>query len=1012
MTRLQLFQRATVDAAVSALSTGSRRFLVADEVGLGKTIVARAVAERLKPSGHSLNIFYLCPSLEIAAQNRDKFAALTGLTRTEQSAGADRLSLSLWSPPPSGNGFRVLSLTPETSLPCWKPGARTGRKQERSLIWNLIRRGYPDLVRDLRMLESNRGAKTPLFEASSDDVSPLASSFDQALRAIFNCDGGHLEPEMRSWLEWTKDPLEFVARCRSALVLAALSRKRTSPDLLILDEFHRYADLIVPSRGNLSKKSASIEQQRAGKILADRQRVHKILIDALLNGNGGRSPAVLLLSATPYKLSRLDGSQINPGQRYGSLIELVKFLYGPEGDSLARRVTESISAYHRALASREEVDQAKQRILLAKRQLEAIFKPVIARTERALALTDDQFVRCALPTSIESADIEVFRHLATSVAAVKNDRLRSWTTPLWSSVPYPAQTLHGYGVWKALLRARRRPRITIENSRARPAHPQFRQLSNSVVDAKLLQLPWLKPSLPWWTLEGAWAENQSRNCGKVLLFSKFRAVPTAVSALLSLPIDEASIGSKLRGVKVKTQSYLRPNVGLNHGLLAMFAPWPSLSAAIEPKKDPALGISSIVRDAAKQLRVWIEQRGIEIKNGPSRPTWKVAVALEIGGNSQIARELTRSLRIPALLSTLDVWSKTPQITQISTIEIERLAEFLLSAPGPIVARSLARHGVALKVRENLDEKIVQKAFDFCWTKLRTYLGQRYFERAVVGRSRKRYPQSLMMALTKGGFEAVLDEQLALLRTLGDKKGSELIVELGNGLLDRPGLVRLRRRGSDSPVRVHAAAPFSGGERRGGGHDRKDEKLRSDTLRRAFNSPFWPHVLSTTSIGQEGLDFHYWCDMIVHWDLPVGPVEFEQREGRVSRYSSLTVRRAFVAQHSPSVYKAASRNSPFIELFERAHLAPDDGIGLQKWWTPASEKPTSITFNMDFSVRARRLKRLQDDLMFYRLGIGQPDPEAFINFLKHIDASPDIARGLALNLSPSMTESLSVRREVQ
>jgi hypothetical protein len=109
---------------------------------------------------------------------------------------------------------------------------------------------------------------------------------------------------------------------------------------------------------------------------------------------------------------------------------------------------------------------------------------------------------------------------------------------------------------------------------------------------------------------------------------------------------------------------------------------------------------------------------------------------------------------------------------------------------------------------------------------------------------------------------------------------------------------------------------------------------------------------------------------------------------VSRYSSLTVRRAFVAQHSAAAYIAASGTSPFIELFEAAHLAPDDGIGLQKWWTPPTEKPTSTTFNLDFSVRAQRLRRLQDDLMFYRLGIGQPDPDVFIKFLKHIDASLD------------------------
>jgi hypothetical protein len=500
-------------------------------------------------------------------------------------------------------------------------------------------------------------------------------------------------------------------------------------------------------------------------------------------------------------------------------------------------------------------------------------------------------------------------------------------------------------------------------------------------------------------LEGAWAKDQIKSAGKILLFSKFRAVPTAVSALLSLPIDEDSIGSSVR--RGKARSYLRPTTGLNHGLLAMFTPWPTLSAAVEPKKDPALGIPSVLRDGAKQLKVWIEQRGIEVKKGRSRPIWKLALALETSGDSKVARQLARSLRIPALLGTLDVWLREPPITQISKTEIERLTEFLLSAPGAIVARSLGRHCVSLRANNMLDEKAIQKTFEFCWTRLRTYLGQRYFERVVVGRSRKGYPRSLMTAIMSGGFEAVLDEQLSLLRTLGDKKGSELIVELGNGLLDRPGLVRFRRRGSDSPVRVHAAAPFAGGERRGGGHDRKDEKLRSDTLRRAFNSPFWPHVLSTTSVGQEGLDFHYWCDKIVHWDLPVGPVEFEQREGRISRYLSLTVRRAFVAQHAASIYKSASKNSPFIELFGAAHLAPDDGVGLQKWWTPASEKPTSITFNMDFSVRARRLERLQSDLMFYRLGIGQPDPDAFINFLKHIAASPTIARGLALNLAPPM-----------
>ena len=52
------------------------------------------------------------------------------------------------------------------------------------------------------------------------------------------------------------------------------------------------------------------------------------------------------------------------------------------------------------------------------------------------------------------------------------------------------------------------------------------------------------------------------------------------------------------------------------------------------------------------------------------------------------------------------------------------------------------------------------------------------------------------------------------------------------------------------------------------------------LRRAFNSPFWPFVLTSTSVGQEGLDFHLYCHAVVHWNLPSNPVDLEQREGRV------------------------------------------------------------------------------------------------------------------------------------
>jgi hypothetical protein len=37
-------------------------------------------------------------------------------------------------------------------------------------------------------------------------------------------------------------------------------------------------------------------------------------------------------------------------------------------------------------------------------------------------------------------------------------------------------------------------------------------------------------------------------------------------------------------------------------------------------------------------------------------------------------------------------------------------------------------------------------------------------------------------------------------------------------------------------------------------------------------------------------------------------------------------------------------------FKAAHWTLDDGMGLQKWWTPAAEKPISIAFYLDFTVR--------------------------------------------------------------
>lgn len=102
---------------------------------------------------------------------------------------------------------------------------------------------------------------------------------------------------------------------------------------------------------------------------------------------------------------------------------------------------------------------------------------------------------------------------------------------------------------------------------------------------------------------------------------------------------------------------------------------------------------------------------------------------------------------------------------------------------------------------------------------------------------------------------------------------------------KEGRLQRSRTGDDqSPVETYYARCI--------GSSNDDDKVSSiSNLQAAFNSPFAPFVFATTSIGQEGLDFHNYADRIVHLSIPANPTDFEQREGRINRYNCLAVRKA-------------------------------------------------------------------------------------------------------------------------
>ena len=149
----------------------------------------------------------------------------------------------------------------------------------------------------------------------------------------------------------------------------------------------------------------------------------------------------------------------------------------------------------------------------------------------------------------------------------------------------------------------------------------------------------------------------------------------------------------------------------------------------------------------------------------------------------------------------------------------------------------------------------------------------------------------------GNLQAVLDEYLHHLR-------SEELDRVVDDEASGPGQAG-PGRGSDAPVPLRGfdpgdpSRPISFPSRfalRYGSKRQDEESARQPQVRDAFNSPFWPFVLTTTSVGQEGIDFHWWCHAVVHWNLPANPVDFEQREGRVNRFGGHAVRRNIAARH--------------------------------------------------------------------------------------------------------------------
>jgi len=251
---------------------------------------------------------------------------------------------------------------------------------------------------------------------------------------------------------------------------------------------------------------------------------------------------------------------------------------------------------------------------------------------------------------------------------------------------------------------------------------------------------------------------------------------------------------------------------------------------------------------------------------------------------------------------------------------------------------------------------------------------------------------------EGNLQAVLDEYAF---TLGGGSDLELLRQMKSGFVDTAS-IQIETRESflghreKSRLRTHFAVGYFNAQ--------VNEKTmqRTENIRSAFNSPFRPFVLATTSIGQEGLDFHNYCRKIMHWNLPSNPIDLEQREGRINRYLCHAIRQNL----ADSEFGAFPfEKSVWKETMDRATVAlKQNHSDLIPYWClpddfPFKYKIERIVPMYPYSQDRCRYDHLMDVLSVYRLTLGQPRQEELFETIHKENWNMDELKKLYINLSP-------------
>lgn len=1051
---LKDFQRSTVEHVFRRLYTdpdSNRRFLVADEVGLGKTLVARGVIaktiDHLWESTQRIDIVYVCSNTDIARQNINRLNVL-GCNEFALSSRITLLPIKVASFEQQRVNF--VSFTPGTSFDLKRSG---GIAQERALIywmlkdaWQLdqpihsrpfegtsLKKGFEYW---LNQLDPESGFNTIHPEMQRVFVDAVSAS--QELRVEYDRLVGLMPPRKEIPTELTSQCIAWIGQIRR--ILAEKCLHWLEPDLIILDEFQRFKHLMAGDTEDATEAAA--------------------LAEHLFNFQNETSSAkVLLLSATPYKMFTTADESASD-DHYADFRLTLNFLIS---DTVKRSDFEQTLKRYREELFRVS-DCGVEGLLRIKSELENLLRSVMVRTERLSidANRDGMLIQKDCPAmALDEKDIEHYLALQQIASSLEHGDMLEY----WKSAPYLLNFMEHYDVKRKLDNAMEQQadsslakqfrtlgdgllnRQSIEEySHIDPGNARLRSIQSDTLGRNAWKLLWIPPALLYYANSGVYAETGVERFTKRLVFSSWRVVPKAVASLLSYEAERLMMYEHYRQPKWDTESrekitrllQFRTKDGKPSAMTALGILYPcrTLARELDPKsllqeslqsKDDVLYVFSSKIQAL--LQPLMELHAASRLAGTSevvddRWYWAAPLLLDLHFHGNETWDWLSNSRLAEVWSgdalqgddadAAEGWSKHVDLFKQTANEISSLgkvpddlsavlAEMALASPGVVALRCLLRVADrAISAEGPVD--VARFAAPLGHSLLTLFNLPEVMSLVRGKRDELPYWRSVLSYSIDGNIQSMFDEYVhTLVESLGlpgkplDEFLTALVQEFSSALSLRTTNLQAdvfecagrKLRKEPEPLRMRNRFALAFGQSR---KSDDEDKTRPAQVRSAFNSPFWPFVLVSTSVGQEGLDFHPYCHAIVHWNLPSNPVDLEQREGRIHRYKGHALRKN-IAQLFRGHATDSSFSDPWSAMFDHARNTRADGHNdLYPFWISpdGDSKIERYVPRLPHSREVLQQIHLQRSLVLYRMVFGQHRQEDLITYLRQRFSDEQIA----------------------